>query len=66
MPRERGKDERAVGTAALDPVLESRRDAPWDDEPLTADDKEAIAEANADYAADRVVSQEELRQELDI
>ena len=50
MARERGKDERAAGTAALDPVLESRKDAPWDDEPLTADDKEAIAEANADYA----------------
>ena len=66
MTRERGKDEQAVGTAAPDPVLESRKDAPWDDEPLTADDKEAIAEANADHAAGRVVSQEELRKELDI
>ena len=66
MAKETGKDKRAVGTAALDPVLESREDTPWDDEPLTADDKKAIAEANADYAAGRVVSQEELRQELDI
>lgn len=66
MARKKGKEERAVGTAALDPVLESRKDAPWDDEPLTAVDKKAIAEANADYAAGRVVSQEELRQELDI
>lgn len=41
-----------------------RKDAPWDDEPLTADDKESIPEANADYAAGRVVSQEELRKEL--
>lgn len=53
-------------TSSIDPVLESRKHAPWDDEPLTADDKKAIAEANADYAAGRVVSQEELRQELDI
>ena len=66
MAREKGKDERAVGTAALDPVLEYRKDASWDDEPLTSDDKKAIAKANADYAADRIVSQEELRQELDI
>lgn len=60
----RGKDERAVGTAAPNPVLESRKGAPWDDEPLTADDKEAIAEANADYAAGRIVSQEELRRAI--
>ena len=52
--------------AALEPVLVSRKDAPWDDEPLTTNDKKAIAEANADYAAGRVLSQEELRQELDI
>lgn len=66
MARETDKDGRAVGTAVPDPVLESRKDAPWDDEPLTADDKKAIAEANADYAVGRVVSQEELRQELDV
>ena len=66
MARETDKDERAVGTAVPDPVLESRKDAPWDNEPLTADDKKAIAEANADHAAGRVVSQEELRQELDV
>ena len=66
MARERSKDEQSVGTAALDPVLESRKDAPWDDEPLTTKDKKAISEANADYVAGKVVSQEELRQELDI
>lgn len=66
MVRERGKDEQAVGAVATDLVLESRKDAPWDDEPLTPDDKEAIAEANADYAAGRVVSQEDLRKELGI
>ena len=66
MAKERGKDERGVGTASLDRVLESRKDAPWDDVPLTADDNKAIAEANADYAAGSVVSQEELRQDLDI
>lgn len=66
MTRERIKDERAAGTAAFDLALDSRKDAPWDDEPLTADDKQAIAEANADYTAGRVVSQEELRQELGI
>ena len=66
MVRERAKNEQDIETSAPDPVLESRKDAPWDDEPLTADDKEAIAEANADYAAGRVVPQEELRKELDI
>ncbi len=66
MVRERGKDEQAIEAATPDPVLESRKDAPWDDEPLTADDKEAIAEANADYVAGRVVSQEELRKELGV
>ena len=66
MTKERSNDEGAVRTTALDLALESRKDAPWDDEPFTADDKEAIAKANADYAAGRVVSQEELQQDPDI
>ena len=66
MARETDKDKWTVGTADPDRVLESRKDAPWDDEPLTTKDKRAIAEANADYAAGKVVSQEELRQELNI
>ena len=66
MEREKSKDEQAVGAVAPDLVLESRKDAPWDDEPLTPGDEEAIEEANADYAAGRVVSQEDLREELGI
>ena len=66
MVSERGKDEQAVGAVAPDLVLESRKDPPWDDEPLTPGDKEAIEEANADYAAGRVVSQQDLREELGI
>ena len=63
---ERGKHEQAVGAIAPDPVVESQKDAPWDDEPLKPGDKEAIEEANADYVAGRVVSQEDLRKELSI
>lgn len=40
--------------------------APLDDEPLTAEDLEAIEEARKDFAAGRWVSLEELRRELGV
>jgi predicted transcriptional regulator len=40
------------------------RDAPIDDEPVTDEDLAAIAEAEADIAAGRVVSHEEIRREF--
>jgi predicted transcriptional regulator len=40
------------------------RDAPIDDEPVTDEDLAAIAEAEADIAAGRVVSDQEIRREF--
>lgn len=40
--------------------------APLDDEPVTAEDLEAIQAAREDFAAGRVVSLEELRRELEL
>jgi hypothetical protein len=47
-----------------DPLGRRLDAAPLDDEPLTADDLEAIEEARKDIAAGRCVSLEELRREL--
>ena len=38
--------------------------APYDDEPVSNEDWEAIEEANEDIAASRVVSHEEIKREL--
>ena len=43
-----------------DPVVVAFRDAPLDDEPLTPQEEAAIAEADADFAAGRTVSLEEV------
>jgi predicted transcriptional regulator len=45
----------------------SRRiaNAPKDDEPLTAEDEQAIAEGEADYAAGRAIPLEQIERELD-
>jgi hypothetical protein len=48
-----------------DPLARRLDAAPLDDEPLTADDLEAMREAREDFAAGRVVSLEELRRELE-
>jgi len=40
------------------------RDAPIDDEPETEEERAAVAEAEADLAAGRVVSHEEIRREF--
>jgi len=47
-----------------DPLVRRLAAAPLDDEPLTANDLEAIKEAREDFAAGRCVSLEELRREL--
>jgi len=49
-----------------DPVLKAFREAPEDDEPFTEADEAAVAEADADFAAGRVVSHEEIKREFDI
>jgi predicted transcriptional regulator len=40
------------------------RDAPLDDEPETEAERAAVAEAEADLAAGRIVSHEEIRREF--
>lgn len=50
-----------IQTLALPAFL---RDAPLDDEPVTASERAAVAEAEADLAAGRVVSHEEIRREF--
>lgn len=49
-----------------DPFLNALAEAPWDDEPLTDEDLEAIAESKEDIVAGRVISAEELKRELGI
>ena len=46
-----------------DPVASFLADVPVDDEPVTEDDLSAIEESDADIAAGRVVSMEQLRRE---
>jgi hypothetical protein len=48
-----------------DPVIAAFRDAPLDDEPVTAEEEAAIAEARADIAAGRTVSLEEAMREFE-
>ena len=60
-------DEALTALEALeDPVVAAFRDAPEDDEPLTPEEEAAITEANADIAAGRTISLEELKHELEI
>ena len=47
-----------------DPVWEVFKNAPWDDEPLTDADKQAIKEADENFAAGRFVTHEDLKKEL--
>lgn len=42
----------------------SLREAPFDDEPVTDEDRAALAEAEEDFAAGRVVSHDEIRREF--
>ena len=52
---------RAKQDRDLPPVL---RDAPWTDEPLTDEERAAIAESEADIASGRTISLEQLEAEL--
>ena len=49
-----------------DPVLYALITAPQDDEPETEEERAAVAEAYADIAAGRVISDEELARELEL
>ena len=46
-----------------DPLLRIMAEAPWDDEPVTEEDLEAIEESNRDIAAGRVISHQDLKTE---
>jgi hypothetical protein len=50
----------------LDPVTLSLLNAPVDDEPLTEEDLKALAEADEDIRCGRVMSLEQVAQELGI
>jgi hypothetical protein len=52
--------------AQADPVVVAFREAPEDDEPWTAEDEAAVAEADADFAAGRTISHEEIVREFGI
>ena len=47
-----------------DPFLNALANAPWDNEPLTDEDRAAIADAREDIAAGRTISAGELKEEL--
>ena len=49
-----------------DPVFRILAEAPWDDEPVTDEDLEAIEESNRDIAAGRVISHQDLKAVLGI
>ena len=64
MPTKPGDDERADIAEEYASVWEMLKNAPWDAEPLTEEDKQAIKEANEDIAAGRFITHEELKKEL--
>lgn len=53
----------SLGTDSAEPRW-SLSDAPLDDEPLTAEDEAALAEADRDLSEGRVVTHEEARKRL--
>lgn len=57
-------DEQADIAEEHDPVWEMFKNAPWDDEPLTEEDEQAIKEANEDFAAGRGRSWKDIKEEL--
>ena len=57
-------DEQLDVTEEYDPVWELVKNAPWDDEPLTEEDKQAIKEANEDIAAGKGRSWKDIKEEL--
>ena len=60
-------NDRQLETAEeYDPVWEMFKNAPWDDEPLTEEDKQAIKQADENFAAGRYITHAELKKELAI
>ncbi|MCY3544996.1 MAG: hypothetical protein OXH22_13310 [Chloroflexi bacterium] len=60
-------DNRQVDVATdHDPVWEAFLNAPFDDEPLTEEDIQAIKEADEDFAAGRGRSWKDIKEELDL
>ncbi|HEY5343009.1 MAG TPA: hypothetical protein VIJ66_05060 [Solirubrobacteraceae bacterium] len=49
-----------------DPVIAAFRDAPEDDEPLSAEEEAGLEESHADLAAGRTFSLEEIKRDLDL
>ena len=49
-----------------DPLLKTLMEAPMDDEPETAEEKAAVAEAYEDLAAGRVVTFEDIKREFGV
>jgi len=47
-----------------DPVLAALLDAPEDDEPETADERQAVAEAQEDLAAGRMVTSDQILDDI--
>lgn len=50
-----------VASRREDPMIVAFRDAPEDDEPLTPEEEAALAEADADLAAGRLIPFEEIK-----
>lgn len=62
-------EDEAVETLRLldlrtDPLIAAFRDAPLDDEPLTAEDERALAESRAEYRRGEGVPLDEIRHEF--
>jgi hypothetical protein len=53
-----------LGTESPSPLLRALRDAPLEDEPLTAEERVALEEGERDQAEGRIVSHEEARRRL--
>jgi len=51
---------------ADDPVVRALRDAPLDDEPVSAEEEKAVAEARVEADGGELVPQEEIERELGI
>jgi hypothetical protein len=49
-----------------DPMIVAFRDAPEDDEPLSAEEEAGLQESHADLAAGRTFSLEEIKRDLDL
>jgi hypothetical protein len=64
MAIDRKKHPGTPGEAERDPVLHALMNAPIDDEPVTPDEEDDLAEAYDDLQAGRLLSTAELRRRL--